>query len=538
MAIDGEELVTDATTGSEPTRPQHPIEQRLEELAELREQAQHAGTPAAVERQHARGKLTARERLERLLDPDTFVELDLLARHRAHGFGIEKTRPLTDGVVTGWGTIDGRKVFVFSQDFTVFGGALGEVFAEKIHKVMDLAESVGAPMIGLNDGAGARIQEGVVSLASYGGIFHRNVRASGVIPQISVIMGPCAGGAVYSPAMTDFIFMVKGTSHMFITGPDVVKTVTGEDVTQEELGGAMTHATKSGVATFVAPDEDACLEQVRYLLSFLPSNNLEDPPAFPPTDDPNRRCEDIVSLIPDSPNKPYDMKKVIEQIVDDGDFFEVQQLWAQNIVCGFARIDGHAIGVVGNQPQVLAGCLDIEASEKAAKFVRTCDAFNIPLVTFVDVPGFLPGTDQEYGGIIKHGAKLLYAYCEATVPRVQIVTRKAYGGAYVVMNSKSIGADLAFAWPSAELAVMGSQGAVNILYRKELADAADPDARRAELIDEYTERFANPYNAAERGYVDDVIDPRETRRVLVRSLEMLRTKKEKLPQRKHGNVPL
>ena len=531
-------MAVDDTEVAAPAAKVHPIEERLEQLAALREQAQHAGSPAAVERQHARGKLTARERLERLLDPGSLVELDLLARHRAHGFGIEQTRPLTDGVVTGWGTIDGRKVFVFSQDFTVFGGALGEVFAEKIHKVMDLAESVGAPMIGINDGAGARIQEGVVSLASYGGIFHRNVKASGVIPQISVIMGPCAGGAVYSPAMTDFIFMVKGTSHMFITGPDVVKTVTGEDVTQEELGGAMTHATKSGVATFVTESEDACLEQVRYLLSFLPSNNLEDPPAYPPTDDPDRICEDIVSLIPDSPNKPYDMKKVIATIVDDGDFFEVQPLWAPNIVCGFARIDGHAIGVVGNQPQVLAGCLDIEASEKAAKFVRTCDAFNIPLITFVDVPGFLPGTDQEYGGIIKHGAKLLYAYCEATVPRVQIVTRKAYGGAYVVMNSKSIGADLAFAWPSAELAVMGSQGAVNILYRKELADAPDPEGRRAELIEEYTERFANPYNAAERGYVDDVIDPRETRRVLVRSLEMLRTKKEKLPQRKHGNVPL
>jgi acetyl-CoA carboxylase carboxyltransferase component len=516
----------------------HPIEERLELLATLREQALHAGSDAAVARQHERGKLTARERLENLLDAGSFVELDMLARHRAHGFGIENTRPLTDGVVTGWGTIDGRKVFVFAQDFTVFGGALGEVFAEKIHKVMDLAESVGAPMIGVNDGAGARIQEGVVSLDAYGGIFFRNVKASGVIPQISVIMGPCAGGAVYSPAMTDFIFMVKGTSHMFITGPDVVKTVTGEDVTQEELGGAMTHAAKSGVAGFVADDEASCLEQVRYLLSFLPQNNLEDPPYFEPEDDPDRRCESIVSLIPDAPNKPYDMKAVIQEVVDDGDFFEVHQHWAMNIVCGFARIDGYVVGMVGNQPQNLAGTLDIEASEKAARFVRMCDAFNIPLVTFVDVPGFLPGTDQEYGGIIRHGAKLLYAYCESTVPRVQIITRKAYGGAYVVMNSKSIGADLAFAWPSAEVAVMGPQGAVNIIFRKEIDSADDAEVRRAELIEEYTERFANPYIAAERGYVDDVIDPRDTRRVLVRSLEMLRTKREQMPSRKHGNVPL
>ena len=538
MAAEEDEVRGEAAPGAAVAPVPHPIEERLGLLATLREQALHAGSEAAVERQHARGKLTARERLGRLLDPGSFVELDMLARHRAHGFGIENSRPLTDGVVTGWGTIDGRKVFVFAQDFTVFGGALGEVFAEKIHKVMDLAESVGCPVIGLNDGAGARIQEGVVSLAAYGGIFFRNVKASGVIPQISVILGPCAGGAVYSPAMTDFVFMVKGTSHMFITGPDVVKTVTGEDVTQEELGGAMTHASKSGIATFVADDEESCLEQVRYLLSFLPQNNLEDPPYFEPTDDPDRRCDGIVELIPDAPNKPYDIKAVIGAVVDDGDFFEVHPLWAMNIVCGFARIDGHVVGVVGNQPQVLAGTLDIDASEKAARFVRTCDAFNVPLVTFVDVPGFLPGTDQEYGGIIRHGAKLLYAYCESTVPRVQIVTRKAYGGAYVVMNSKSIGADLAFAWPSAEVAVMGPQGAVNIIFRKEIETATDADVRRAELIEEYSERFANPYIAAERGYVDDVIDPRETRRVLVRSLDMLRTKREQLPQRKHGNVPL
>ncbi|MET0420856.1 MAG: acyl-CoA carboxylase subunit beta [Acidimicrobiia bacterium] len=516
----------------------HPIEERLVRLAELREEALHAGSPAAVERQHQRGKLTARERIDLLLDPGSFVELDMLARHRTHGFGIEATRPLTDGVITGWGTVDGRKVFLFSQDFTVFGGALGEVFAEKIHKVMDLAESVGAPMIGLNDGAGARIQEGVVALDAYGGIFRRNVKASGVIPQISVILGPCAGGAVYSPALTDFVVMVKGTSHMFITGPDVVKTVTGEDVTQEELGGAVTHASKSGVAAFVYDDEPTALAQVRYLLSFLPANNLEDPPYFESDDDPDRMCDSIVDLIPASPNQPYDMKKVIAQIVDDGDFLEVNALWAMNVVCGFARIDGHVVGIVGNQPNNLAGTLDIDASEKAARFVRTCDAFNVPLVTFVDVPGFLPGTDQEYGGVIRHGAKLLYAYCEATVPRVQVVTRKAYGGAYVVMNSKGIGADLAFAWPSAEIAVMGAPGAVNLIHRKEIESASDQEARRVELIAEYEERFANPYVAAERGYVDDVIDPRETRRVLVRSLEMLRTKKEQLPSRKHGNVPL
>src|SRR5215471_18444676 len=491
----------------------HPIHERLEQLAKLKEEARQPGSEAAVKRQHDKGKLTARERIDLLLDPDSFVELDMLARHRAHGFGIENNRPLTDGVVTGWGTVDGRKVFVFSQDFTVFGGALGEVFAEKIHKVMDLAESVGAPLVGLNDGAGARIQEGVVSLASYGGIFFRNVKSSGVIPQISVILGPCAGGAVYSPAMTDFIFMVKGVSNMFITGPDVIKTVTGEDVTHEELGGALTHATKSGVATYLADDERSCIDMVRYLLSFLPANNLEDPPYFQPDDDAERSCEALMDLIPDSSNRAYDMKEVIADIVDDGEFFEYFPLWAMNIVCGFARVDGHVVGIVGNQPKVFAGCLDIEASEKAGRFVRTCDAFNIPLVTFVDVPGFLPGTDQEYGGIIRHGAKLLYAYCESTVPRVQIITRKAYGGAYVVMNSKSIGADLAFAWPSAEVAVMGPQGAVEILYR-------------SELVEDYTARYANPYLAAERGYVDDVIDPADTRRVLCQSLELLRTKRE------------
>jgi acetyl-CoA carboxylase carboxyltransferase component len=403
---------------------------------------------------------------------------------------------------------------------------------------MDLAESTGAPLIGLNDGGGARIQEGVVSLASYGGIFHRNVKASGVIPQISVILGPCAGGAVYSPAMTDFIFMVKGVSNMYITGPDVVKTVTGEDVTHEELGGALTHATKSGVATFLADDEASCIEAVRYLVSFLPSNNLEDPPHFEADDDPERRCDALLDLIPESSNRAYDMKEVIADIVDDGDFFEYFPLWAMNIVCGFARIDGHVVGIVGNQPKVLAGSLDINASEKAGRFVRTCDAFNIPLVTFVDVPGFLPGTDQEYGGIIRHGAKLLYAYCEATVPRVQIITRKGYGGAYVVMNSKSIGADIALAWPSAEIAVMAADGAANIIFRKEIESATVADARRKELVLEYEERFLNPYQAAERGYVDDVIDPRDTRKALSQALDMLRTKREQLPSRKHGNGPL
>jgi acetyl-CoA carboxylase carboxyltransferase component len=514
----------------------HPMRERLDELAKRKEEAFHAGSERSVARQHERGKMLARERVEYLLDDGSFQELDLLARTRNPA--LPGDRPYTDGVITGWGTVDGRKVFLFSQDFTVFGGALGEVYGEKIHKMMDLAVSVGAPVIGLNDGGGARIQEGAVGLASYGGIFHRNVQASGVVPQISVIMGPCAGGAVYSPALTDFMFMVQDTSYMFITGPDVVKTVTGADVTQQELGGAMTHATRSGVCQYVADDDASCLDAVRYLLSFLPSNNLEEPPWFAPTDDPERRCPELVDLMPDSPNKPYDMIKVIEAVMDEGEFFEYAHHWAKSIVCGFGRLDGHTVGIVGNQPQVLAGVLDIESSEKAGRFVRTCDAFNIPIVTFVDVPGFLPGVDQEYGGIIRHGAKLLYAYCESTVPRIQVITRKAYGGAYVVMNSKSIGADLAYAWPSAELAVMGPSGAVEIVYRRELQSADDPAARRAELVEEYTERYANPYIAAERGYVDDVIDPSETRVKLIKGLELLRAKREELPRRKHGNVPL
>jgi acetyl-CoA carboxylase carboxyltransferase component len=516
---------------------EHTISERLEQLAARKEAALHAGSERAVERQHSRGKMTARERIDYLLDEGSFQELDMLARSRMAGLS-EDRRPYTDGVITGFGTIDGRRICIFSQDPTVNGGSLGEVFGEKIHKVMDLAASIGVPMIGINDGGGARVQEGVVGLHYYGGIFRRNVASSGVVPQVSVIMGSCAGGAVYSPAMTDFIFMVQGTSHMFITGPDVVKTVTGEDVTLEELGGAMSHATKSGVATFVSADEKSCLDEVRYLLSFLPSNNLEEPAPVVSGDDPERETPELVDLMPASPNQPYDMKRVITAVVDDGEYLEVHSHWAMSITCGFARIDGRVVGIVGNQPAVLAGVLDIDSSEKAARFVRTCDAFNIPLVTFVDVPGFMPGTDQEYGGIIRHGAKLLYAYCEATVPRVQVITRKAYGGAYVVMNSKSIGADLAYAWPSAELAVMGPQGAVEILYRRELAAASDPAARRAELVEEYTERFATPYIAAERGYVDDVISPADTRKVLARSLAMLASKREELPHRKHGNVPL
>jgi acetyl-CoA carboxylase carboxyltransferase component len=515
----------------------NPMHAKIDDLRQRKHEAYNAGSPRSVERQHEKGKLLARERIDYLMDPGSFQELDLLARHRAHAAGLEE-HPYTDGVITGWGTVDGRKVFVFAQDFTVFGGALGEVFAEKIHKLMDLALKVGAPVVGLNDGAGARIQEGVVSLASYGGIFYRNVLSSGVIPQISVILGPCAGGAVYSPAMTDFIFMVRESSHMFITGPDVVKTVTGEDVTLEQLGGAVTHASKSGVATFVSADEKSCLDDVRYLLSMLPQNNLEDPPAVEVTDDPNRECPMLRDILPASPNQPYDMKKVIREVVDDGDYFEYFALWAKSITCGFARLNGQVVGIVGNQPMEFAGVLDIESSEKAARFVRTCDAFNIPLVTFVDVPGFLPGVNQEHDGIIRHGAKLLYAYCEATVPRIQIITRKAYGGAYVVMNSKSIGADLAYAWPTAELAVMGPQGAVEIVYRRELQQAADPVARRAELVADYTEKYANPYSAAERGYVDDVIDPAETRVKLIAGLQMLQTKREELPRRKHGNMPL
>jgi acetyl-CoA carboxylase carboxyltransferase component len=511
--------------------------ERIEDLRRRRAQARTTD-PDAVARQHARGKLTARERVERLLDPGSFVELDAFAVHRTSNFGMARRRPLGDGVITGHGTIDGRPVCLFSQDFTVFGGSLGEVFAEKICKVMDLAVKMGVPCIGLNDSGGARIQEGVVSLGGYAEIFYRNVVASGVIPQLSLIAGPCAGGAVYSPAMTDFIFMVKGTSQMFITGPDVIQTVTGETVGFEELGGAMTHNSRSGVAHFAAEDEDEAFDQLRMLLSFIPSNNLDDPPYLEPADDPERMDEALQEIIPDNPRKPYDMLDVIHAVVDDGAFFEVQPYWARNIVIGFARLDGHAVGVVGNQPMHMAGTLDIDSSIKAARFVRFCDAFNIPLVTFVDVPGFLPGTQQEYGGIIRHGAKLLYAYCEATVPKLTVITRKAYGGAYDVMASKHIRADFNFAWPTAEIAVMGVDAAVKIIFRKELAEAADPEARLAELVEDYQNRFANPYVAAERGYVDEVIEPRETRPALVRALRLARTKRQSLPPRKHGNIPL
>jgi propionyl-CoA carboxylase beta chain len=517
---------------------EHSTRERLDDVERLREQARHAGSSSAIDRQRQRGKLLARERVELLLDAGSFVELDAFVQHRSPNFGMMDNRPYGDGVVTGHGTIEGRRVFVFSQDFTVFGCSLGEAFAEKICKVMDMALRYGCPLVGINDSGGARIQEGVVSLAGYADIFVRNVQASGVIPQISLIAGPCAGGAVYSPAITDFVLMAEGTSHMFITGPEVVKTVTGQEVSFEELGGAVTHASRSGVAHLTAPDERALLSDCRYLLSFLPQSAHEPPPWEPPSDSSDREDADLDRLIPDEPSKPYDMHEVIRRVVDDGEFLEVQPLFAENIICGLARLDGHPIGVVANQPRALAGVLDISSSVKGARFVRTCDAFGLPLVTFVDVPGFLPGTDQEWGGIIRHGAKLLYAYCEATVPKLAVITRKAYGGAYDVMSSKHVGADFNFAWPTAEVAVMGSDGAVNVVFRKELETANDPDSRRAELVEEYRERFANPFTAAERGYVDDVIQPRRTRPALVTALEASRTKRVEAPNRKHGNIPL
>ncbi len=512
------------------------FEQKLAQLGSLREQAMHFSV-AAEEKQHARGKLTARERVEKLLDPGSFQELDTFVRHRTYDFGLDRTRPWGDAVVTGHGTIEGRRVCVFSQDFTVFGGSLGEVMAEKMGKIMDLAAKIGCPVIGINDSGGARIQEGVVSLGAYGDVFVRNVQCSGVIPQISLIMGPCAGGAVYSPAMTDFIMMVKETSHMFITGPDVIKTVTGEEVDFESLGGAMTHNSRSGVAHYAAEDEETLLEETRYLLSFLPQNNLEIAPRVAPTDDPGRMDPELDTVVPDSANKPYDMRDVIRLVVDDGEFLEIHEHWAKNIVVGLARLDGFAIGIVANQPNQLAGVLDIDASCKGARFVRTCDAFNIPLLTFCDVPGFLPGTSQEWGGIIRHGAKLLYAFTEATVPKLTVVTRKAYGGAYDVMASKHLLADFNFAWPQAEVAVMGPEGAVNIIYRKDLATSPTPDERRAKLIADYRARFANPYTAAERGYIDDVIIPHETRPTLITALHTLQTKRVAQPKRKHGNIP-
>ncbi len=514
------------------------VKEKIERLRELREKAKLGGGKERIEAQHAKGKLTARERIELLLDPDSFVEIDPFVVHRCTEFGMAEKKILGDGVVTGYGTIDGRPVFVFSQDFTVFGGSLGEMFAKKVCKIMDLAMKVGAPVIGLNDSGGARIQEGVASLAGYGDIFFRNVLASGVIPQISAIMGPCAGGAVYSPALTDFIIMVEKTSHMFITGPNVIKAVLGQEVTFEELGGALVHNQKSGVAHFMVKSEEECMQLIRTLLSYLPSNNMEDPPVVDTGDDPNRMDAELAEIIPDDPDKPYDVKEVIHHVVDNGEFLEVQPLWAPNIVIGFARLNGRTIGIVANQPLYYAGALDINSSIKAGHFVRFCDAFNIPIVTFVDVPGFLPGIDQEHGGIIRNGAKLLYAYCEATVPKITVILRKAYGGAYDVMGSKHSGADINLAWPTAEIAVMGAEGAINIIFRKELAKAKDPEKRRMELVAEYRRKFANPYVAAEKGYIDDVIEPTETRPKLISALEMLVTKRESRPAKKHANIPL
>ncbi|MFC2030598.1 acyl-CoA carboxylase subunit beta [Chloroflexota bacterium] len=511
---------------------------KIERLHDMRLEARLGGGEARLERQHAKGKLSARERIAGLLDAGSFRELDMFAAHRTVGFGIEEQRYLGDSVVTGWGKVDGRLVYIFSQDFTVFGGSLGEVHAEKVCKVMDLAMKNGAPVIGLNDSGGARIQEGVVSLAAYAYVFLRNVLASGVVPQISAIMGPCAGGAVYSPAMTDFVLMVKNTSFMHITGPEVIRAVTHEEVTSEELGGAMVHNARSGVAHFAAEDEEDGFYQIRKLLSYLPQNNMEDPP-YVPTDDPGDRTDpDLNSLVPDNPNKPYDVREVIRRVVDDGDFFEVQAHWARNIIIGFGRMGGSSAGIVAQQPMVLAGVLDIDSSTKAARFVRFCDCFNIPIITFEDVPGFLPGLAQEHAGIIRNGAKLLYAYCEATVPKITIITRKAYGGAYDVMSSKHIRGDINYAWPSAEIAVMGPEGAVNIIFRQEIAEASDPEAERAKLVQEYRDTFANPYVAAERGYIDDIIEPSETRPRLVEALQMLKNKRDTNPPKKHGNIPL
>ena len=513
-------------------------EERLSRLARMRAESLLGGGPTRVERQHASGKLTARERLDLLLDPGSFVELDAFVTHRSNDFGLADQRFLGDGVVTGHGTIDGRLVFIFSQDFTVFGGSLSEAYAEKICKVMDLAMKVGAPLIGLNDSGGARIQEGVASLGGYADIFLRNVMASGVVPQISVIMGPCAGGAVYSPAMTDFTIMVEKTSYMFVTGPNVVKAVTHEEVDSEALGGAQVHTTRSGVAHLAAHDESEAFDAVRRILAHLPQNNLESPALVPSNDPQDRMDAELDRVVPDDAHRPYDMHDVISRVVDDGEFLEIQPGWAQNILIGFARLGGRSVGIVAQQPSVLAGALDIDASTKAARFVRTCDCFNVPLVTFVDVPGFLPGVGQEHGGIIKHGAKLLYAYCEATVPKITVITRKAYGGAYDVMSSKHIRGDMNLAWPTAEIAVMGARGAVNIIYKETIANAEDPVAESMRLVAEYEEEYSNPYIAASRGYVDDVIRPSETRPRLIRALEMLADKRDTNPRKKHGNIPL
>jgi len=514
------------------------VQDRLEELNRLKAQARLGGGQRAIEAQHARGKLTARERLDILLDPGSFEEIDSLVVHRTTDFGLAERKPLGDSVVTGYGKIDGRPAFVYSQDFTVFGGSLSEVAGEKIVKIMNLALKNGVPVIGLNDSGGARIQEGVASLRGYGEIFTLNTLASGVIPQISVIMGPCAGGAVYSPAITDFIFMTEGTAQMYITGPDVIRAVTGEELTHEELGGAAVHATRSGVAHFAIPGDEACLQEVRRLMSFLPLNNMEDPPVYETGDDPERRDEDLLSIVPEEATRPYDVRDVIERIVDNGDFMEVHAGWAQNIVVGFARMAGRTVGIVGNNPAHLAGSLDIDASRKAARFVRFCDCFNIPIITLTDVTGFLPGANQEFGGIIVHGAKLLYAYAEATVPKIAVILRKAYGGAYLVMSSKHLRGDINYAWPIGEAAVMGAEGAVNILNREEIRSAPDPEAKRKELVEAYRARFSNPYVAAGRGFIDDVIDPRDTRPKIIRALEMLQNKVDSNPPKKHGNIPL
>jgi acetyl-CoA carboxylase carboxyltransferase component len=512
--------------------------QKIEALETLRAEAMCAGGEARVEKHHAKGKMTARERIIAFMDPGTFREIDSFIRHRCTEFGMEKSRPMGDGVVTGHGKVDGQVVYVFAQDFTVVGGSLGEAFANKICKVMDMAMKAGAPMIGLNDSGGARIQEGVAALGGYADIFFRNVMASGVIPQISVIMGPCAGGAVYSPAITDFVVMVDKTSHMFITGPQVIQSITGEKVSFDDLGGSKTHSTKSGVCHLHFPDEEKTLEGVRRLLSFLPSNNTQTPPEKP-TDDPwDRADSELDTLVPDSPRRPYDIKKVITKVMDDGDFLEIQPDFAKNLVVGFAHLGGRSVGIVANQPVFLAGCLNIDASTKGARFVRFCDSFNIPIITFVDVPGFLPGVEQEHQGIIRHGAKLIFAYCEASVPKLTVITRKAYGGAYCVMSSKHIGADFNFAWPTAEIAVMGPEGAVNIVFRKELAAAEDKAAKFTELVDAYRERFASPYIAAERGFLDDVIRPMDTRPILISALDAIASKTQNLPLKKHGNIPL
>ncbi|NYH77580.1 acetyl-CoA carboxylase carboxyltransferase component [Actinopolyspora biskrensis] len=509
----------------------------LEELNELKEQAWLGSDPSATDRQHARGKLTAHERIEQLLDAGTFTEVETLRRHRATGFGMEAKRPFTDGVVTGWGTVEGRTVFVYAHDFRIFGGALGEAHAQKIHKIMDMAIAAGAPLVSLNDGAGARIQEGVSALAGYGGIFQRNTKVSGIIPQISVMLGPCAGGAAYSPALTDFVFTVRDVSQMFITGPEVVRSVTGEDVTHDGLGGSDVHSDVSGVAQFSYEDEEDCLADVRLLLSMLPSNNRELPPVVRTGDQADRRVDELLDVVPLEGSRSYDVRDVIAETVDNGDYLEVHAQWATNLVCAFARLDGHVVGVVASQPSILAGVLDIKASEKGARFVQFCDAFNIPLLTLVDVPGFLPGTDQEHDGIIRRGAKLLYAYCNATVPRISVVLRKAYGGAYIVMDSRSIGADLAFAWPNNEIAVMGAEAAAEVVFRREIAAADDPDSTRTQKIKEYRQELVHPYHPAERGLVDDVIDPCDMRSVLIRSFAMLQCKDADLPRRKHGNPP-